>query len=46
VGADIDIEPPPSKRSIISLARFEEMKMENRRLKDQVEKYQKEWMRK
>jgi hypothetical protein len=46
VGSDIDIESPPSKRSMVSSARFDEMKMENRRLKNKIEKYQNEWMRK
>ncbi|CAF3075732.1 unnamed protein product [Rotaria sp. Silwood2] len=38
-------ESPVSKRTNISLARFDEMEMENKRLKKEVKMYQEHWMR-
>ncbi|CAF4358105.1 unnamed protein product [Rotaria sp. Silwood2] len=37
-------ESPVSKRTNISLARFDEMEMENKRLKKEVKMYQEHWM--
>ena len=43
--SDVELKSPAPKRSMISFARMEELRMENNRLKNQVEKYKKEWMR-
>lgn len=42
--AGAEMEPPAAKR-MLSLARMEEIRTENDRLKNQVEKFTKEWMR-
>ena len=42
---DTDTEPPPPKRTMVSLARLEELQLENNRLKKQNDKYREEWMR-
>ena len=43
--SDVDVECPPPKRPTVSLARYDQMRIENTRLKKEVEKYKQEWMR-
>ncbi len=43
--SDIEVESPAPKRSKVSLARFDDLQNENRRLKGLIEKYKQEWMR-
>jgi hypothetical protein len=45
MNSDIEIESPAPKRSMVSLTHLNEIKIENNRLKNQVEKYKNQCMR-